>query len=232
MLEELFAWWPYTVLQVSTIRYSLMSFRIIWVSWSRHGSWLSTFIRWFQFPRRFLDLLQSFNLIQNVSCGTHNAGHTLDLVITRSGENFASSFEVSDPGISDHLAVKCKLQFTKVAPQKKRVSYRNLRSVSVDNFCADLQNSALLKSADAGWTLMSYFPVTIGHLRHCWILMLPWNVGWSLIVLACHGLLQKLGKQRGNVDNWNGDGAEGGPRRITDCMLPSVGWSTIWLRLP
>ena len=31
----------------------------------------------------FLSLLQSYNLIQNVSGGTHTAGHTLDLVITR-----------------------------------------------------------------------------------------------------------------------------------------------------
>ena len=59
--------------------------------------------------RCFLDILQSFNLTQNISCSTHIAGRTLDLVITRCGENFASSFEVSDPGISDHTAVKCKL---------------------------------------------------------------------------------------------------------------------------
>ena len=98
---------------------------------------------------RFLDILQSFNLTQNISCSTHIAGQTLDLVITRCGEDFASSFEVSDPGISDDLAVKCKLQFAKPIPQKKKVFYRNLKSVSVENFCTDLQNSELLKSADA-----------------------------------------------------------------------------------
>ena len=63
--------------------------------------------------RRFHDILESFNLTQNISCSTHIAGHTLDLVITRCGENFVSMFEVSDPGISDHMAVKCKLQFAK-----------------------------------------------------------------------------------------------------------------------
>ena len=70
-------------------------------------------------------------------------------MITRCGEDFASSFEVSDPGISDHVAVKCKLQFAKPIPQKKKVFYRNLKSVSAENFCTDLQNSELLKSADA-----------------------------------------------------------------------------------
>ena len=79
--------------------------------------------------RRFLDILQSFNLTQNISCSTHIAGQTLDLVITRCGEDFASSFEVSDPGISDHIAVKCKLQFTKPIPQTKKVFYRNLVSL-------------------------------------------------------------------------------------------------------
>ena len=74
--------------------------------------------------RRFLDILQSFNLTQNKSCSTHIAGHMFDLVITRCDQNFASCFEVS-------------------------ASYRNLKSVSKDNFCADLQNSELLKSADA-----------------------------------------------------------------------------------
>ena len=54
--------------------------------------------------------------------------HTLDLVITRCVESFASSFEVSDPGIADHMAVKCKFQFAKLVPQKKRVLYRNLKS--------------------------------------------------------------------------------------------------------
>ena len=36
-----------------------------------------------------------------------------------------------------------------MAPQKKKVSYRNLRSISVDNFCVELQNSELPKSDDA-----------------------------------------------------------------------------------
>lgn len=78
------------------------------------------------------------------------------------------------------------------------------------------------------WTLMNNFPVTMGCLCHFWILILPWNVSWSVIVLTCHGLLLELGKQRGNIDNWSEDGAERGPRMIADCLLLSLGWSRIW----
>ena len=128
--------------------------------------------------RRFLDILQSFYLTQNISCSSHIAGHMLDLVITRCEENFASCFEVSDPGIFDHMAVKCKLFFAKLAPQMKRVSYR--KSVSMYNFCADLQNSELLKSADALHLneLLSCYNRTLTSLL----------VLWSLVVLVCLGL--------------------------------------------
>ena len=66
--------------------------------------------------RRFLGILQPFYLTQNISGSTHIAGHTLDFVTTGCEENLASCFEVSDPAISDHMAVKCKLFFAKLAP--------------------------------------------------------------------------------------------------------------------
>ena len=64
---------------------------------------------------------------------------------------------------------------------------------------------------------MNYFPVTMGCLCS-----LEMSAG-LLIVRTCCGLLLKLGKQRGNVDNWSEDGAERGPRIITNCILLSLG---------
>lgn len=71
-------------------------------------------------------------------------GHILDLVITRADENFLSDFIVFQPGLSDHLAVKCRLKFFKQPRDMKRIVYRKLRSVDMASFCSDLENSPLL----------------------------------------------------------------------------------------
>ena len=47
---------------------------------------------------------------------THRAGHTLDLIITRSSESTVTHVFVSDPGLSDHSAVRCHLQISKPPP--------------------------------------------------------------------------------------------------------------------
>ena len=53
-----------------------------------------------QNARRFLDLLDTFNLKQHISTPTHRSGHTLDLIITRENDKIASNFIVYDPVIS------------------------------------------------------------------------------------------------------------------------------------
>ena len=79
-----------------------------------------------QNARRFLDLLDTFNLKQHISTPTHRSGHTLDLIITREDDKIASNFIVYDPVISDHLAVHCQLAFTKPPFEKKEIHYRKL----------------------------------------------------------------------------------------------------------
>lgn len=54
---------------------------------------------------RFQDLLEVFNLVQHVQGSTHTSGHTLDLVISRHGEEPVKNVRVTDPVISDHSAV-------------------------------------------------------------------------------------------------------------------------------
>ena len=82
-----------------------------------------------QNARRFLDLLDTFNLKQHISTPTHRSGHTLDLIITREDDKIASNFIVYDPVISDYLAVHCQLAFTKPPFEKKEIHYRKLRSI-------------------------------------------------------------------------------------------------------
>ena len=83
------------------------------------------------------DLLQMFNLVQVVDSPTHRAGHTLDIVITRSDEEI-SQVEVSDISLSDHFLISfltdCKIKRTFYETR----TYRNIKRVDMDNFTNDL----------------------------------------------------------------------------------------------
>ena len=45
---------------------------------------------------KFIDLLETFGLKQHINVATHQSGHTLDLVITRSDNDLVSSFDVTN----------------------------------------------------------------------------------------------------------------------------------------
>ena len=53
--------------------------------------------------RRFLQVLESFDLIQHVSEATHKKGHILDLIITRAHEKLVGRCTVDNPFVSDHF---------------------------------------------------------------------------------------------------------------------------------
>ncbi len=92
----------------------------------------------------FLDILESFDLVQHVNEPTHISGHTLDLIITRP-TNFVSNVTV-DFMISDHSSVLCNLSLTKPLPIKKELVYRKLRQINMEDFKQDL--TARLSSAE------------------------------------------------------------------------------------
>ena len=100
--------------------------------------------QWLVWPSRSevpwsTDLL-SFNLHQHIKDLTHKKTHTLDRIITRSNENTASNFSVYDPVISDHMVVHCNLHVNK-SSCPKTITYRNLRSINIDDFRHDIVNS-------------------------------------------------------------------------------------------
>ena len=68
----------------------------------------------------------------------HKSGHTLDLIITRSDECFASNFLVTDPVLSDHFSVTCTLTLAKPSFERKEISYRKLKSIDMQRFRDDL----------------------------------------------------------------------------------------------
>ena len=68
--------------------------------------------------------------MQHVMESTHCAGHTLDLIISRNSENILNSLNIDDVPISDHKLIICFLDLF----EKKRIQYRQLKSVNYDNF--------------------------------------------------------------------------------------------------
>ena len=92
---------------------------------------------------KFLDLLESFGLKQHVNVATQRCGHTLDLVITRSDNDLVSNLNVTDPIISDHLAVHCKIAFKKPSYKRKEISYQNWKSVDKQSFITDIKEPFL-----------------------------------------------------------------------------------------
>jgi hypothetical protein len=51
---------------------------------------------------------------------------------------------ITDPVISDHLAVHCKIVLKKPSFQRKEISYPNLKSVDKQCFKTDIKESSLM----------------------------------------------------------------------------------------
>ena len=117
--------------------------------------------------KRFVSILDSFDLVQHVACPTHRDGHTLDLVITRASEKELVSNCCVGQRISDHFAVHCNLALVKPSLERKVISYRKTRSIDFDKFRQDLANSSLLSDssdhADLD-ALVGAFNDTLSHL--------------------------------------------------------------------
>jgi hypothetical protein len=95
--------------------------------------------------RRFLDLLDAFDLHQHVTLSTHACGHTLDLLITRS-TLVPTDVEVDVPILSDHGLVMYRLPLPKLAPIGRQFkTVRRLAAIDHNAFC-----NAVLQSAVGG----------------------------------------------------------------------------------
>ena len=68
------------------------------------------------------------------------------LLITRADESIASAVNVTDPCLSDHMAVRCFLSLPKTAFERKEIQYRKLKSVDISLFRSYLSNVFLKNS--------------------------------------------------------------------------------------
>jgi hypothetical protein len=93
--------------------------------------------------KQFIKLIDSFCLDQHVNQTTHEDGHILDLVMTRSNCELVSNFSVLDTGVSDHYWVHFLLNQKIQEKPKNAVSYRKINSIDQQKFKKDIVTSAL-----------------------------------------------------------------------------------------
>ena len=94
------------------------------------------------------DILETFNLLQVINEPTHISGHTLDLVITRSCDNLISSVHVPCL-LSDHGAIRCKLNLAKPKQPKQRISYIKFKTINHQDFEMDIKRSDLFNNPES-----------------------------------------------------------------------------------
>ena len=87
--------------------------------------------------KRFVDILETFDFVQDIDKPTHNSGHLLDYIITKKDSSGVSNVYVSD-FICDHRALHVSLTCNRVNPERKQIDARSLKRITYDALEADL----------------------------------------------------------------------------------------------
>jgi hypothetical protein len=85
----------------------------------------------------FLELIDSFGLIQLVRESTHIKNGILDLVLCHSGDYLVLSADVTDI-FSDHFVVNCTLRISKPLLPLKKINFRSLKKIDIASFASDM----------------------------------------------------------------------------------------------
>ena len=89
---------------------------------------------------QFNDLLSSFGLINHITFPTHQAGHTLDQVITQNNQEI--ELRSIKPGyfLSDHCFVYVEIVVAWPDVQRRKLSYHKFKSIDKPSFMNDLKS--------------------------------------------------------------------------------------------
>ena len=93
--------------------------------------------------RLLRDTLESQGFKQHVSSPTHQEGHTIDLVITRTSDTVLGGVQVTSL-ISDHHIVRCTLKLEKPPKVRKVFTSCSFKAFDHDAFSQDLSTSDLV----------------------------------------------------------------------------------------
>jgi hypothetical protein len=96
----------------------------------------------------FMELIDSFGLVQHVRSPTHRHGHTLDLIITRSENALVWSSTPTELCLSDHFPVFSTLAVARVEKPMQTVSYRKVKQVNITQLTELLRESPLAETTE------------------------------------------------------------------------------------
>ncbi len=99
-----------------------------------------------QHATAFHDILLSMGLEQHITEPTHEDGHTLDLLITRTSDKVLHGLPIVDCLFTDHSPIIFKVQIQKPAFITKEVSYRKIKDINFEEFGSDLAASGLIEN--------------------------------------------------------------------------------------
>ena len=83
------------------------------------------------------DLLSSLGLSQHISEATHEAGHTIDLIISNDSQGAVNNAKISEL-ISDHHAIHFDITCNKPHPVRKNKDYRKIKNINLNDFREDV----------------------------------------------------------------------------------------------
>ena len=86
----------------------------------------------------FLELLESFALIQLVTPPTHISGNTLDLIVVRENSDLVVSNIVTDHYISDHCYVIANISTSRPILERKEINFRRIKAINQLAFRSDI----------------------------------------------------------------------------------------------
>jgi len=113
---------------------------------------------------KFKQLLDMFNLEQNVTEFTHVNGHILDHVITAANDNLVRDVSIHDM-ISDHCLIISDLTVCKPPNKRTTHSFRKLRSLKLETLCTDISKSTLITTpAEEPDALAQQFNSTLAEI--------------------------------------------------------------------
>jgi len=90
--------------------------------------------------KQFSNLLEHFGLHQHIEEPTHQSGHTIDFIISRTSESIVESTSVADL-ISDHHAVHASLICAQRHPSRESVSVRSLRRIDTSQLRHEISDA-------------------------------------------------------------------------------------------
>ena len=91
--------------------------------------------------RKFMELIDTFGLLQHITTPTHVSGHILDLIISRSSNDINVLPSKSTYYISDHYFTECPLSIPGPNMLVKEVSYRKFKQIDMGKFRSDIASS-------------------------------------------------------------------------------------------